>query len=95
MHVNGFAKTMKLTSAKAKASEMRRAAQILLDRAAELDAVASKSGTDSGRNGVRLDPAVAAPRRGRGELAQIDARRLAAPLSNNGRQRRIKQPLYR
>lgn len=98
MHVNPSATNKDLAWAKAKASEMRRAAQILLDRAAELDAMASNRGTDSGRNGVRPNPMVPARHCGREygrELVQIDDGKLAAPLSNGRRQHRAKQRLDR
>lgn len=95
MHLNPVAKNKSLASAKAKASEMRRAAQILLERAAELDALAEKNGTASSRNGMRLDSAVPARRCNGRDLAQSDTRKYAGPLSNSGRRRRAKQRLYR
>lgn len=67
------------SSAKDKALEMRRAAQILLDRAVELEALADSPGPHSVRNVVTLDPVETAhrywdcPR----ELARIDTKKFS------------------
>lgn len=84
--------------AKGKALEMRRAAQILLDRAAELEALAGSSGTPDMRSSLRVDPVRSdRPYRaeGSGVLSQIDTGTLATLRSDSRRPRRTKQRPYR
>lgn len=87
MHVNPSTKKKGLAWAKAKASEMRRAAQILLDRAAELDALVSNNSADARRDDV---PGRRYGREYGAEVIQIYSRKRGPLLSNGRRPHRAK-----
>lgn len=87
------------SSVRDKALEMRRAAQILLERAAELEAVATSRGPHSERDALTVEPTRRCERERRGRLVDTAVKKFAAVPPHNSsaypRPHRAKQRLYR